>query len=193
MTTDFVALEGKSRGYRFLIAVLGVLAVAGFVSFIISYIQGHQVFGSNNVIPWGMPIVVAIYLIGLSAGLHILAFLIYIMGQDRYREVIRVAVFLAVVLIFGAMIFIALDLGRLEKFWRLFMLVYLNNMSSMFAINSIFYTCYFISAVIYLMSLFTNMKRFSMVMGMVAFGWAMLTALEPYSASFQPGRHGCLP
>ena len=175
MTTDFVALEGKSRGYRFLIAVLGVLALAGFVSFIISYIQGHQVFGSNNVIPWGMPIVVAIYLIGLSAGLHILAFLIYIMGQDRYREVIRVAVFLAVVLIFGAMIFIALDLGRLEKFWRIFMLVYLNNMSSMFAINSIFYTCYFISAVIYLMSLFANMKRFSMVMGMVAFGWAMLT------------------
>jgi len=45
----------------------------------------------------------------------------------------------------------------------------------MFAINSIFYTCYFISAFIYLMSLFANMKRSSMVMGMVAFGWAMLT------------------
>jgi len=45
----------------------------------------------------------------------------------------------------------------------------------MFAINSIFYTCYFISAVVYLISLLANMPKFSKVMGMVAFGWAMLT------------------
>ncbi len=175
MSSDFVTLEGKSRGYRTVVVVLGVLALSGLIAFIISYIQGHQMFGSSNVIPWGMPIVMAIYLIGLSAGLHILAFFIYIMHQERYREVIRAAVFMAIVLIFGAMIFIALDLGRLEKFWRLFMLFYLNNMSSMFAINAIFYSCYFLSAFIYLISLFNNMKRFSMIMGMVAFGWAMLT------------------
>ena len=175
MSSDFVSVEGKSRGYKALVAVLAFLALSGFVSFIVSYIEGHQMFGSSNAIPWGLPIVVAIYLIGLSAGLHILAFLIYIMRREQYREVIRVAVFLAVILIFGAMIFIALDLGRPEKFWRLFMLFYLNNMSSMFAINTIFYTCYFLSAVIYLISLFANAKRFSMIMGMVAFGWAMLT------------------
>ena len=175
MTTGFVTLEGKGRGYRLLVAVLAVLALAGFIAFIISYIQGHRLFGGSNIVPWGMPIVMAIYLIGLSAGLHILAFLIYIMHQDRYREVIRAAVFMAIVLIFGAMLFIALDLGRPEKFWRLFMLFYLNNMKSMFAINAIFYTAYFISAAVYLTSLMNSMKRFSFIMGMVAFGWAMLT------------------
>jgi len=175
VNSDFVTLEGKSRGYRIMMAILAVLALSGFISFIISYIQGHQMFGSSNVIPWGMPIVMTIYLIGLSAGLHILAFLIYIMNQERYREVIRAAVFLAIVLIFGAMVFIALDLGRPEKFWRLFMLFYMNNMASMFAINAIFYSSYFLSAFIYLVSLLNNMKRFSMIMGMVAFGWAMLT------------------
>ncbi len=173
--TEFVTLEGKSRSYKLLAAVLAALALAGFIAFIFSYIQGHQLFGSSNIVPWGMPIVMAIYLIGLSAGLHILAFLIYIMHQDRYREVIRAAVFLAIVLIFGAMLFIALDLGRPEKFWRLFMFFYLNNMRSMFAINAIFYTAYFLSATVYLISLMKNMKRFSLVMGMVAFGWAMLT------------------
>jgi Ni/Fe-hydrogenase subunit HybB-like protein len=172
---DFVTLEGKSRGYRNTVAILVLLSFSGLVAFIVSYIQGHQTFGGSNVIPWGMPIVMAIYLIGLSAGLHILAFLIYIMHQDRYREVIRAAVFMAIVLIMGAMVFIALDLGRPEKFWRLFMLFYLNNMTSMFAINAIFYSCYFISAFIYLISLLNNMKRFSMIMGMIAFGWAMLT------------------
>ena len=175
MTTGFVTLEGKGRGYRLLVAVLAVLALAGFIAFIISYIQGHQLFGGSNIVPWGMPIVMAIYLIGLSAGLHILAFLIYVMHQDRYREVIRAAVFMAIVLIFGAMLFIALDLGRPEKFWRLFMLFYLNNMKSMFAINAIFYSAYFLSAAVYLTSLMNNMKRFSFIMGMVAFGWAMLT------------------
>ncbi len=174
-SANFVTIEGRSRGYRASILVLAVLTLAGFISFIVSYVAGHRLFGSSNVIPWGMPIVMAIYLIGLSAGLHILAFLIYIAKQDRYREVIKAAVFLAIVLIFGAMVFIALDLGRPEKFWRLFMLFYLNNMSSMFAINAIFYTSYFISAVIYFIALMANMKRFSMVMGMVAFGWAMLT------------------
>jgi len=175
LTTGFVTLEGKGRGYRLLVAVLAVLALAGFIAFIISYIQGHQLFGGSNIVPWGMPIVMAIYLIGLSAGLHILAFLIYVMHQDRYREVIRAAVFMAIVLIFGAMLFIALDLGRPEKFWRLFMLFYLNNMKSMFAINAIFYSAYFLSAAVYLTSLMNNMKRFSFIMGMVAFGWAMLT------------------
>ncbi len=175
MISNFVTLEGKSRGYHIMVAILAILALSGFVSFVISYLEGHQMFGSSNVIPWGMPIVLAIYLIGLSAGLHILAFLIYIMHQERYREVIRAAVFMAVVLIFGAMVFIALDLGRPEKFWRLFMLFYMNNMSSMFAINTIFYSLYLLSAVIYLGSLLNNMKRFSMVMGMIAFGWAMLT------------------
>lgn len=175
MELNFVTIEGKSRGYRTAVTVFAILALCGFISFVVSYIEGHQLFGSSNVIPWGMPIVMTIYLIGLSAGLHILAFLIYIMGQERYKEVIKVAVFMAIVLIFGAMIFIALDLGRPEKFWRLFMLFYLNNMTSMFAINAIFYTSYFISALIYLISLLANMKRFSMVMGMIAFGWAMLT------------------
>jgi len=175
MELTYTPIEGKSRRYYITVAVLATIALAGLISFIISYIYGHQVFGSSNVIPWSLPIVLAIYLIGLSAGLHILAFLIYIMGQEKYKSVIKMAVFLAVVLIFGAMICIAIDLGRPEKFWRLFMLVYLNNMSSMFAINSIFYSCYLLSAVIYLASLLSNMKRFSMIMGMIAFGWAMLT------------------
>ncbi|MFC1925308.1 NrfD/PsrC family molybdoenzyme membrane anchor subunit [Chloroflexota bacterium] len=172
---NFVPVEGKSKRYYIAVAVFAVIALTGIISFIISYIAGHHTFGANNQIPWGLPIVVAIYLIGLSAGLHILAFLIYIMGHDHYKQVIRVAVFLAVILIFGAMISIGIELGRIEKMWRLFTFGYLNNMQSMLALNSIFYSCYFLSAVIYLGSLLTNKKRFSMIMGMVAFFWAMAT------------------
>lgn len=174
MTTDFITLEGKTRGYRFLVAVLAVLALAGFISFIISHLQGHQVFGSNNIIPWGMPIVLTIYLIGLSAGSLILSSLTYVFGREEYRPIARMAVFLAIVLIFGAMLSIALDLGRPEKFWRLFMFFYMNNMKSMFAINGILYGGYFIISLIYLGIIFSGGHRASRITGIIAAGWAVL-------------------
>ncbi|MCK4274763.1 MAG: polysulfide reductase NrfD, partial [Dehalococcoidales bacterium] len=161
-------------GYRFFAAVLGVIALAGFISFIISYIQGHQVFGSNNVIPWGMPIVLTIYLIGLSAGSLILSSLTYVFGREEYRPIARMAVFLAIVLIFGAMLSIAIDLGRPEKFWRLFMFFYMNNMSSMFAINGILYGGYFIISLVYLGIIFAGNHRASRITGIIAVGWAVL-------------------
>jgi len=157
-----------------MVAILAVLALSGFISFIISYIQGHQVFGSSNVIPWGMPIVLAIYLIGLSAGSLILSSLTYVFGREEYRPIARMAVFLAIVLIFGALLSIAIDLGRPEKFWRLFMFFYLNNMRSMFAINGILYGGYFVISLVYLGVIFANQPRFTKIIGTIAVCWAVL-------------------
>lgn len=171
---DFMALEGKSRGYKLLAAVLAALALAGFVAFIISYVQGHRLFGSSNIVPWGLPIVLAIYLIGLSAGSLILSSLTYVFGREEYRPIARLAVFLAIVLIFGAMLSIAADLGRPEKFWRLFMFFYLNNMKSMFAINGILYGGYFVISLVYLGIIFSGQRPAARVMGIVAVGWAVL-------------------
>jgi len=171
---NFVALEGKSRGYYMLVVILAILALAGFTGFVISYIEGHQMFGSSNVIPWGMPIVLTIYLIGLSAGSLILSSLTYVFGREEYRPIARMAVFLAIVLIFGAMLSIAIDLGRPEKFWRLFMFFYLNNMTSMFAINGILYGGYFVISLTYLGFIFANQPRLTRIMGIIAVGWAVL-------------------
>jgi Ni/Fe-hydrogenase subunit HybB-like protein len=170
----FVALEGKSRGYYLAVAALAVLTLAGCTCFGVSYVAGHQVFGSSNVIPWGLPIVLAIYLIGLSAGSLILSSLTYVFGREEYKPIARVAVFLAVVLIFGAMISIAVDLGRPEKFWRLFMFFYLNNMTSMFAINGVLYGGYFVISIVYFAFIMASKKSAIKVMGIVAVCWAVL-------------------
>lgn len=174
MNSSFVNLEGKSRGYRIAEVVLAVLALAGLISFIISYVIGHRMFGSSNVIPWGMPIVLTIYLIGLSAGSLILSSLTYVFGKEEYRPISRVAVFLAIVLIFGAMLSIAIDLGRPEKFWRLFMFFYLNNMRSMFAINGILYGGYFLISLFYLGIILANKMNIAKITGTIAVGWAVL-------------------
>jgi len=54
----------------------------------------------------------------------------------------------------GAMSFVMVDLGRPEKAWRLFMYFYLNNMTSLFAINSILYTGYITLMLVYLWLIF---------------------------------------
>ena len=174
MSLTFTPIEGKSRSFQKLVTVLTAFSAIGFICFIVSYVRGHQVFGSSNVIPWGMPIVVAIYLIGLSAGSLILSSLTYVLGKEQYRPIARMAVFLAIVLIFGAMVGIALDLGRPEKTWRLFMLFVLNNMRSMFAINSILYGGYFVIGLIYLSSIFAEKSGLTKIMGTLAIFWAAL-------------------
>ena len=174
MNLTFTTIEGKSRGYYLLTAILVALSLVGFISFMISYIEGHQVLGSNNVIPWGMPIVIAIYLIGLSAGSLILSSLTYVFRKEEYRPISRIAVFLAIVLIFGAMVGIALDLGRPEKIWRLFMFFLLNNMRSMFAINGILYGGYFVIGLVYLGFIFGEKSKRTRVIGIIAIGWAAL-------------------
>ena len=110
MGSTFTTINGKSRGFYVITAALAALSAIGLICFAISYIEGHHVLGTSNVIPWGMPIIIAIYLIGLSAGLHILAFFIYILGREEWRPIIRIAVYMAIVLIFGAMMSLALDL-----------------------------------------------------------------------------------
>jgi molybdopterin-containing oxidoreductase family membrane subunit len=174
MSLTFSTLEGRSRIFLILTAALAVLSLIGFISFMVSYIEGHQVLGSSNIIPWGMPIVITIYLIGLSAGSLILSSLTYVFGKEAYRPISRIAVFLAIVLIFGAMVGIALDLGRPEKSWRLFMFFVLNNMRSMFAINGILYGGYFLIGIIYLGSILGEKWKWTRVMGLIAIFWAAL-------------------
>ncbi|MBM4462824.1 MAG: hypothetical protein FJ012_05740 [Chloroflexi bacterium] len=174
MELTYTAIEGGSKRYYYALAALAAVALAGLVGFSISYVEGHRVFGSSNVIPWGLPIVVAIYLIGLSAGSLILSSLTYVFGQERYKPIARMAVFLAIVLIFGAMIAIAVDLGRPEKAWRLFMFFYLNNMTSMFALNGILYGGYFVISLVYLGSILANKAKLIKPIGILAVCWAAL-------------------
>ena len=54
MSLNFETIEGKSRGYNTLLAILIVLSAAGFVSFMVSYIEGHQLLGSSNLDPMGI-------------------------------------------------------------------------------------------------------------------------------------------
>lgn len=174
MKLIYTPVEFQSRNYYLVLAILALLSVVGFICFVMSYTQGHGGFGISNRIPWGMAIIITIYLIGLSAGSLILSSLTYVFGREEYRLISRIAVFLAIILIFGAMVGISLDLGRPEKMWRLFMFFVLNNMRSMFALNGILYGGYFIISFLYLGSIFANHPKWTKKIGILAMIWASL-------------------
>jgi len=54
MELTFETIDGKSRGFRILTATLAAVSMAGFISFVISYIKGHYLLGTSNVIPWDL-------------------------------------------------------------------------------------------------------------------------------------------
>jgi Ni/Fe-hydrogenase subunit HybB-like protein len=167
MGLAFSKIDGKSREFYILLILFSIFTLIGFICFMVSYISGHHVLGSSSIIPWGMPITITIYLIGLSAGSLILSSLTYVFGKEEYRPIARLAVFLAIILIFGAMIGIALDLGRPEKSWRLFMFFVLNNMRSM-------YGGYFLIGLVYLGFIFAEKTKLTKTMGIIAICWAAL-------------------
>ena len=174
MDIKFVSIEGNSKGYKIAVGILAGLTLLGLICYGLSYTKGHYLFGSSNAIPWGLPIVILIYFIGMSAGSLILSTLVYVFGQEKYKPIARMAVMLAIILIFGAMIGIAVDLGRPENFWRLFMFFYWNNMTSMFAINGILYSGYFAISIAYLGIILSGSKIWMKRWGILAISWAAL-------------------
>ncbi|MGB9629155.1 MAG: NrfD/PsrC family molybdoenzyme membrane anchor subunit [Thermodesulfobacteriota bacterium] len=170
---NYSTIEGTSRGYKILVSLLGVMVGVFITSFLVSYLKGQQVWGVSNIIPWGQLITFYIYFIGLSAGAIIISSLSYVFKREAYEPIGRLAVLMGILLMVGAMVFVMVDLGRPEKAWRLFMYFYLNNMTSLFAINSIFYTGYITLMLIYLWLIFEGKKRLAGVVGTIDVLWAI--------------------
>ncbi|MBN2099841.1 MAG: polysulfide reductase NrfD, partial [Dehalococcoidia bacterium] len=138
-----------------------------------AYAYGFRLWGVNNYVTWGQLITVDFFFIGLSAGSLVVSSLVYVFGQEKYKPIGRMAVFMGLLLMMGAMFTVLTDLGRPEKFWRLFMYFYLSNMKSMFGINGIFYAGYILLLGTYLVAALSGSKLTKYI-APVAVLWAML-------------------
>jgi len=174
MELSYSTIEGKSRGYKVMLAVLGVILVFFLTSYLVSYLKGFQVWGVNNAVPWGQLITLDIYFIGLSAGAIVVSSLGYVFKREEFKAIGRVAVYMGLLLMMGAMVCVLADLGRPEKFWRLFMFFYLNNMTSLFAINGIFYGGYILLMIIYLWLVMEGKIKLAAIIGTIDVLWAIL-------------------
>lgn len=78
-------------------------------------IEGLAVTNLNNFVPWGAWVAFYIFFVGLSAGAFLLSTLIFVFGMVQYEKVGRFALFTAFICMVVALMFIALDLGRMER------------------------------------------------------------------------------
>jgi len=121
-------------GFWIVLAVLGVLGIAERL------IWGHALANYGSYVVWGLWVSAYIYFIGLSAGAFLLSSLIYVFGIRELERVGKLALYVAIVTLIMALGSIWFDLGRMDRFYRVFMRP---NFSSMMAWMIWLYTTYF--------------------------------------------------
>lgn len=110
-------LSGKTKGA---VGFLAVLAVIAFGTWIYQLINGLAVTGMSNGTSWGLYITNFMFFVGLSAGGLIVASSAEVFHIESFKKVAVPAVITSIVCICVAAAFILIDLGGIQRFWRLF-------------------------------------------------------------------------
>jgi molybdopterin-containing oxidoreductase family membrane subunit len=155
--------------------------------------QGHYVTGMSNRIVWGMPHVIAVFLIVAASGALNVASIASVFGRDLYKPLARLSGLLALTLLTGGLAVLVLDLGRSD---RLIVAMTHYNFKSIFAWNIFLYIGFFAVVALYLWTMFERrMNGYSKPVGLLAFLWRLvlttgtgsifgfLIAREPYNSA----------
>jgi len=103
---------------RILFLGLIILTAVGLYALVQRMAQGLILANFTSVLPWGLWLSLYIYFIGLSAGSFLLSTLVYVFGVKRFEPVGRMALFQALGCLILGLLFIMIDLGRPERFFR---------------------------------------------------------------------------
>ncbi|MBI5613257.1 MAG: polysulfide reductase NrfD [Gammaproteobacteria bacterium] len=164
-------IDGRSRGFYALLALLGALVLAGAAAAWYMEHNGHWVTGMSNQIIWGTPHVFAVFLIVAASGALNVASIASVFGRGLYKPLARLSGLLALALLAGGLAVLVLDLGRPE---RLIEAMSYYNFKSIFAWNIILYTGFFAVVAVYLWMMFERrMNDFTKPAGLAAFLWRL--------------------
>ena len=104
---------------KLLTAVLAVLSVAGIGAYIFQLAGGLAVTGMSNGVSWGLYITMFMFFVGLSAGGLIVASSASVFHIKRFKAVAMPAIILSTVCICLAGMFVLIDLGGIQRVWRI--------------------------------------------------------------------------
>ena len=134
--------------------------------------EGHHVTGMSNQIVWGIPHVVAIFLIVSASGALNIASIASVFGRKFYTPLSRLSTVVAIALLVGGLSVILLDLGRPD---RLLIAMTYFNFKSIFAWNIILYTGFIGIGLIYLWTMLDwQVEKYLKPIGIAAFCWRLI-------------------
>lgn len=107
----------SSRMYTLVMAVCGVLTVAGVVLGVHALIAGHEhTFGVSREVPWGILIAAYVFFVVTSTGLCIVSSLGHVFGLENFNPIAKRAVFMSIITILAGFLVIAFEI---ENTWRM--------------------------------------------------------------------------
>jgi len=172
MGLKFERIAGKSKPFYLLTFLLAGLVAAGVYSTWLMSDQGLYLSGMSSRIPWGLPIVMAIFYIGLSAGSLVISSLYGVFGKLEYKPFARVATYMALLLMIGALLSILTDQGRID---RVVVEPFSHfNFLSMLSINPFLYASYILICAAYLVVMMVGNDKWTKILALVAVLWAIL-------------------
>lgn len=105
------ALKTASLQYKIVMAVFGLLSVAGLVVGLDAMFTGyHHVYGVTREIPWGILISAYIFCVVTSTGLCIISSFGHVFGVEALMPIAKRAVFMSIIFILGGFCIIFFDI-----------------------------------------------------------------------------------
>lgn len=104
--------------YRIWIAVLATMIIGGVIAGLQVLLNGLVLTGLSDKVPWGLWITHDLSAIGLGAGAFTFSAVVYLFRIKRFEPIARAAVLVGFLGYTSAMIALAMDIGRPDRFWH---------------------------------------------------------------------------
>lgn len=169
----FTPKPPQEEGIFYLLALIGGLVSAiGFAAALYMEHSGHVVTGMNNQIVWGLPHVIAIFLIVAASGVLNVASMGSVFGRVHYKPRAPLSGLLAIAMLSGGLFVIMLDLGRAD---RLIVAATHFNPISVFGWNVILYPVFYAIVAVYLWTMMERrMNPYTKAAGLATFIWRIV-------------------
>ena len=116
---DFsIPKESRERAWWIWVGVLGLFLAIGLFGAIRVFVKGLHVTGLSDQVPWGLWITQDLSSIATGAGAFIFSAIVYLFRIKKYQPVARAAVFVGFLGYSSAMLALAIDIGRPDRFWH---------------------------------------------------------------------------
>lgn len=170
-TASYVETQSRPAAFWSLLALGGLFMLAAFGAFLYFEHSGHVVTGMDNQIVWGMPHVFAVFLIVAASGVLNVASIGSVFGKPVYKARAPLSGMLALAMMAGGLGVLAADLGRPD---RLIVAMTYFNFKSIFALNMMFYSGFFVIVSAYLVTMMDrSLNGYMKVLGFLAFFWRL--------------------
>jgi molybdopterin-containing oxidoreductase family membrane subunit len=170
-SASYVETQSRTGAFWGLLALGGLFMLAAFAAFLYFEHSGHHVTGMDNQIVWGMPHVFAVFLIVAASGVLNVASIGSVFGKPVYKARAPLSGLLALAMMAGGLAVLAADLGRPD---RLIVAMTYFNFKSIFALNMMFYSGFFVIVAAYLVTMMDrSLNGYMKVLGFLAFFWRL--------------------